>query len=342
MHTSPTCSPRQNWIDYGKGLSIFLVYLNHAEVYIGGESRWSFLFAAFRMPFFFFLSGYLYTSCMQRFDARRKLKQIFRSILIPYLIFTTLLLSAKAFAYGWSPEYVVRQILLGWASWFVIALGVAQLLYIPILHYFKRSVPLFLLSVLLLAAGYTVVQVYPRQLPYCLNSALIAAFFLGLGIQFRMHEHVLLPYLDKTAWWKIGLPYFIIIAIDHYTLGTYGTIGGNSYGNFPLYLLYAVTGIGIMTGLCRQVAMGHAIRYIGRHSLVFYYLNGSFLLLVSKLFHHCGADTGNYAVVLIGSLIGCLLTFPAVWFIDRHFPLATGNKDAFNRLSRTLHLGIRW
>lgn len=99
---------RKKWVDFGKGISIFLVLLFHSEEYYSnGDFSLSFIFSFFRMPFFFFISGYLFTSDYKNFSIRRKLKQIFRGIVWTYLIFTSIIVIPKCISNGvpiWGTE----------------------------------------------------------------------------------------------------------------------------------------------------------------------------------------------------------------------------------------------
>jgi len=40
--------------------------------------------------------------------------------------------------------------------------------------------------------------------------------------------------------------------------------------------------------------------------------------------------------IIIGALIAVALTFPMVMFINRYLPVLSGQKEAFNRISRAL------
>ena len=69
------------WLDYGKALAIYLVVLAHTAIFKPVEA---FIYT-FHMPFFFFMSGYLfsfdkYPSYLQ-FTKRR-----FKQLIIPYVI----------------------------------------------------------------------------------------------------------------------------------------------------------------------------------------------------------------------------------------------------------------
>lgn len=92
---------RKQWVDFGKGISMFLIVLGHSEAYYPiTDDGFSHLFVCFGMPFFFFLSGYLFTSDYLRFSFRRKLLQILRSIVWAYLAFTLILFVPKCISNG--------------------------------------------------------------------------------------------------------------------------------------------------------------------------------------------------------------------------------------------------
>lgn len=93
---------KKAWVDLGKGISILLVVLFHCEEYLpivdtGTAGPFSF----FRMPFFFFLSGYIFVSDYTQFSLRRKLKQILRGIVWTYLIFALILVVPKSLSNGY-------------------------------------------------------------------------------------------------------------------------------------------------------------------------------------------------------------------------------------------------
>lgn len=71
---------RKDWVDFGKGLLMILVYVYHSEVIIGSQHSFSWWFAPFFLTGFFFLSGYLYTSNIRLVNFKEKLKQVFRTI----------------------------------------------------------------------------------------------------------------------------------------------------------------------------------------------------------------------------------------------------------------------
>ena len=337
----PHTPPHKDWIDFGKGISMLFVFIFHAETHIGNGDGWSFLFSAFRMPFFFFLSGYLYTSNLSQFNGKRKLKQVSRGIVVPYLIFTSILMSLKVAFQGWPLEKAVTEIVLGWASWFVVALGVAQLIFVVILHFTKSPAKIFASSVVSIIAGYLIMKVHPQNLPYCFNNALFVVFFFGLGLLYRLYEHKFESWISRKTFALIAVPYFIAAFIDSRTIETYGYIGLNQYNNFCLYLVYAVVGIFMMLCFCKSFPTLKVVNYIGRNSLIFYYLNGAVLTSLAIVVRASGIAV-TYPIILLCALSACGMIIPISMFINRYLPVMTGKKEAFNRISRKLHLKIEW
>ncbi len=346
LQTATDASGRKDWVDFGKGISMFLVVLFHCEAYNPiRDDGLSALFAFFRMPFFFFLSGYVFTRSLQTFSLRHKLKQIARGIVWPYFVFTFILLLPKSLFYGDSALEGIRLILTGRASWFIVSLGSAQLLFALLLRFThsQRAIAGFML--LSLCSGYAVKELHPQMLPFCFDSTLLVVFFFGLGLLFRRHEERWAGSIRAswTALLATALLYFGMICADARFLHTPPYLFTTTeYTHFPLYLLYSLTGIAMMTLFTRLVACPRPFRFIGKNSLVFYYLNGGgaraayVLLGLFPLLRH------SVACTLLASVVDCLCVSAATLLVKRYCPLLAGDKEAFNRLARKLHWNVRF
>lgn len=89
--------------------------------------------------------------------------------------------------------------------------------------------------------------------------------------------------------------------------------------------------------------------YSLRYSLIyflaiclFYYLNAFALRIVRVVLLKLHIDLESTWSIIIGALIAVALTFPMVMFINRYLPVLSGQKEAFNRISRALNLNIQW
>lgn len=59
---------RKEWVDLGKGISILLVVLFHCEEYLPIVDTGTKRYFLFQNAFFFFLSGYVFTSDYREFS----------------------------------------------------------------------------------------------------------------------------------------------------------------------------------------------------------------------------------------------------------------------------------
>ena len=340
--------PRKAWVDFGKGVSMFLVVLYHSESYYPmSDAGYSNLFAFFRMPFFFFLSGYLFTSDYLHFSFRKKMLQIFRGIVWTYLIFTTVIWIPKNLANGTSVLLGVKEILLGWASWFVVALGGAQLLFAIVL---RKTKNLYLIAAFMLVAlvlGYHTGQL--GRLPFQLDKTLLVVFFFGLGFFYRLYE-------SRLRWlegdWRntllLAVLYFTLYSVDTARFHTVKNVFGTSvYTNFPLYILYALLGIAMMVCLCKRMPADKmkGVCFIGVNSLVFYYLNGGVIKVLSFVFNklglHLPAVFGYMEILLMAVTVSFVIAL-IVRFIKSYMPIAIGDKNAFNSLAKKLNLKVQF
>lgn len=347
---SPTqTTRRKSWVDFGKGVSMFLVVLYHSEAYYPmSDADYSNLFAFFRMPFFFFLSGYLFTSDYRRFSLKRKMLQIFRGIIWTYLIFTSVIWIPKALSNAASLLRGVTEILLGWASWFVVALGGAQILFAFVLRKTKNLYTIAAFTLVALLVGYHTGQL--GRLPFQLDKIGLVVFFFGLGFFYRIYEERLAPYLNGHLKNTLGLAllYFGTYALDvvfwHSTLNVFGT---HTYHHFPLYIFHAILGISMMVCLCKLVPVRKLgwICFMGINSLVFYYLNGGVIKVLRVLYNAIGIHLPpafGYVEILFMAVSASFVIAVIVRFIKRYIPIAVGDKTAFNALAKRLGWRIQF
>ena len=340
---------RKSWVDFGKGVSMFLVILCHSELYNPLRDIYlSNLFAFFRMPFFFFLSGYLFTSDYQRFSLKRKILQIFRGIIWTYLVFASIIWIPKALSNNTSILHGMIDILLGWASWFVVALGGAQILFAIVLWKTKNLYKIATFTLISLLIGYHTGQL--GRLPFQLDKICLVVFFFGLGFFYRIYEEWLKPYLNGSLKNALGLSllYFGSYVVDvifwHSTINIFSV---HTYRYFPLYILHALLGISMMICFCKLVP-AHKLKWIcflGINSLVFYYLNGGVIKVLRILYNAVGIHfptAFEYLEVFFIAVSTSFVIAGIVLFIKRYIPIIIGDKKAFNALAKKLNLKVQF
>ena len=341
---------RKQWIDFGKGISMFLVILYHSECYypITNES-YSSIFAYFRMPFFFILSGYLFTSNFKAFSIIRKFKQIFRGIVWTYIIFTSIIIMPKAIVNGTGISEGIMQIFLGYASWFVVALGVAQAMFAIILHYIKNLKVLCIIMLLSLMVGYIIKLNHPDIYPFQFDKAFIVLFFVMIGFFYRVFEdriHAYIP-INKISLAVLSVLFFTITFLDKKYLGTtISCIQAVEYNNFVLSVLYALVGSLMLIFFVKCFPAINFISFIGINSLVFYYLNGGVIKVLRIIYNKYDVhlpqsvieNGGGYVEILFMAISTCVVIAVIVKFIKHYCPLIIGDKKAFNKLMKKLKI----
>lgn len=357
-------SQRYDWADFMKGILMFLVILYHSEVYYGPGHTWSWVFEPFFLSGFFFISGYLFCKDIRNVSFISKLKQTFRAIVVPYFIFVLLLAIPKVIIGHAGLKQIVIDILLLRASWFVISIAVMQLLFATVLKIKATITNLLFATGIFFLIGYLFVLLFrdcpqwilnnpwlyseelPNRLPACINLALVQSPFFALGILFRHYEKNIPERIFNGGGYliiSIFLYVVLYIWIDHNYIGSSICVAVDEYNNILMIFLIGIIGIWAMMCISHKIKYCKPINYVGKYSILFYFLNGGVLTIVSPIIKKISLlDPNLYLNQLIVAIISTAVMFPMVWFINKYLPVIIGNKDSFNKLSKTLGLKIQW
>ena len=337
---------RKDWIDWMRGVLMFLVFVYHSEVYYGDGHSWSWIFAPFFLTGFFFISGYLFCKDINGVSLSKKCKSVAKGLLIPYLFFTILFILPKVLFYKADVSQLVIDVIMLRASWFVIVIVFFQLVYALLLHKKPSHIKLLIATSLMFATGYLSVFLYdnlpswisdsawlqspmlPNRFPLCLNIALIMCPFFYLGIVYRQIESKINTSVRGLI--VMITVYMIVMIIDKQYIGSSITVVAHKYVNLPLTFSYGLLGTMVMVEISKKIYKFKFINYIGKHSILFYFLNGVVLQLVTKIAVKIITDNeingGGYQNVILVAAIACAITFPIVLFISRCLPFLEGRK----------------
>ena len=162
------------------------ILLFHTEKYYAGEEIIPYaLYVDNAVMTFFFISGYLFYHPEKPFSVRHKLLSLFKSMFVPYLLFTSVIAFPKAFVHDDTTlTETLTAILTGHASWFIAALIVAELIFFGLLWLCHRR--LWLLGFLcaipypLIAIAYRIYgETTMESMNYwCWQNALLMLLFL--------------------------------------------------------------------------------------------------------------------------------------------------------------------
>lgn len=202
---------RIDWIDIARCIAILSVVIGHTMAGLNGTYLYNVIYL-YSLPVFFVLSGYLY----HQKGYKKLLLNDVKFLLIPYLavnlIKLVILFSIKnhvgtgiltinlhtfqslmiATLYGYGMK--LRNFPSVNAIWFLVAMFVANQIFNAVMRIDYRSHKLFwqgMQAVVLTSVGFAIAHVY--ELPFSINSALIAQVFLYFG--YLMHQKDLLSEL---------------------------------------------------------------------------------------------------------------------------------------------------
>ena len=310
---------RNNSIDIARGICMFLVMLYHSECYFPTSIHIQPFFAPFFLTTFFFITGRYIVKETAPLSFLRKLKRIFATLVWPYLIFTTLVWLPKAFAHGndMTIKSMLYDVLGGTASWFVAALIVCEILFYIFYKLFRNEYILLICGLSLLILGTYLKRVDPAPSFWYYKEAFVNLIFVCLGYIWSLHYNV----IQKTLSGKYSLLaftslYIALFAIFRYTpVSEYDGITIDSFKS----LVLSGGGIVFILKLSEFIRNQPVLEYIGRNSILYYFLNGGVILILSKILNKI--NTPHYYVIdfLIAVIATAVITV-LVWIINRYLP----------------------
>lgn len=341
---------RIHWIDIAKGFFIIAIVLGH--IFNSGYLRnWLF---SFHVPAFFFLSGYCfkYESSIGNFVLKK-----FRTIVVPYLLFSMLSILAFYFAsqiipsiqsimecdilenvitmlYGNSKPDVMKY---NSPLWFLPCLFSVTVLAYGVEWLVKRTNAKvrYIAMLCSVVIGAVVNKNEGLRLPWHIETALSILVWFLLGIRVReyisSHKDKIKNLLEKQT----VLPYVLILAgggISFLNIRTVG-IRNDHYGIIPIYYLSALLGLTGFVLLSRFIKENKILEYIGKNSLAILVIHKFPILvfqemipLTKRLLNQPNTISGFFCglSVLVISLVVSLLCGN---IIKRLFPWALGIRN---------------
>lgn len=272
---------RINWIDWAKVFAIYLVILgHHISKDAEGESFVKNFIYAFHMPFFFFISGYLFKESK---SILHLLKKGIKGLIIPYItlnILVNILLLPSFIVSKHIPLDNIFYFLTGQAvgdagpTWFLVCLFEVWIISFLILKLnIKYQFFCVLISIII---AYT----FPYHLWWGIDVCFAAIPFFLLGFYMKGRLIVNISTCKKTSLFILfgGLTYCIS------TLTGYVEIYPREFGKYPyLYYILALCGIAHLYFLCllfdrfpSQVLVRFStgtIIILGLHQISIFYLH---------------------------------------------------------------------
>ena len=338
--TSPPVA-RDGRIDATRAIAIVLVVLGHAR---GIPHEYTLLAFSFHVPLFFLVSGWVAIAFARPRGDADAWRQLARTLLVPYVFFffvayaywlLTRDMGAKALRWGDRPWWEPLSGLLAGngpglyvqpALWFLPALFTATLAF----HYLrKRLSPGVLVAACALVAWAWTAWFPPLglRLPWGLDVLPVSLFFFACGAALARHGQALPR--SRSA----GIALTLLVAALWLPLAWLNgkvDINRMQFGDSaPLFLLVALLGTAMTTGVAGWICRWPGVQWIGRntllvlctHFLVFFVLSG----LRSLAGVHAGPGAGWALFVSAFALVAAV---PMRWLLMRFAPWTLGARRA--------------
>lgn len=320
---------RINWIDWSKAIAIYLVVLGHLVSDRGSEGMLHNFIYAFHMPFFFFISGYLFR--VKEDNLKDLLKRIWKSLILPYICLN--LISDIFLAPTWylSRTWPVKELFLFLTAdghgepgptWFLICLA-----WVWIAAWYLLRLPRKYQYTILIGCA-IVAYYFPYQLYWRIDTAAMVLPFFMVGNYYKGKKIVQIRGGTSRV-----LVFLLLLAltIGFVYMNGYTCCYPRTFGNHPLlYYPEAFTGIAMLIAFsqlldnftCRflQVLSTGTIAIMGLHGITVLYLR--------TILNHLGIVLSfNLPEKVVFSLIVVIaLYYPILW-LHRYFPQAMGNRS---------------
>lgn len=328
---------RIKWIDYGKAIAIFLVVLGHSGLYQPLHiARYM-----FGMPFFFFVSGYLFS--FEKYPSYESfLMRRVKSIIVPYLFFNFVtyffwLLVARNYGddavAGVVPWYVpLKGIFLGYPEyllndvplWFFVCLFVVENLF----YAYGKLIDKKRFVIWILVSGWIMAEVVP-QLPYCINAAFVGLIFYYFGYVLKMNAGMRSV---LTGW----IPVFLCIAVYAVIMPLNGRIAmhDNNYGaDMSLFLVEQCACFVVMYNFCLflQKVLKHdgVLCYVGRNTLVICVMHMILFTLMKGVMVYVldiplSVLDGHIVSNIVFAALAVICCVPVIYVINNYLPFVIG------------------
>lgn len=339
------------WVDTVKCICIIAVIFQHTATLTGMAD---FFIGPFLLNAFSFASGYTYfhKKGFGSFFAKKV-----RQLLIPWFVFVVfIIVSSYLLSFGEHTDIVHDFVLaflqirrVGDHMWYIAALFVS---YMPFYFFIdayessalerrKRNLVFGLIAFALSLLSVTVsalaphvfpwcIPGYPVQLPWHLEYAFEAMFFLALGYMFRSCWEAGFDRMNgRAAAAALTVVYLLLMFVPVITDMKFTAFTGILI-SYPR----AFAGVGMLVAIAKLINPGRFMRFVGRSTLSYYGLHGKVLSILNTvaaklapalwLSMQGGQGLKNVLCSIVFALVTAVILIIPTMILDRFLPFAVG------------------
>ena len=332
---------RISWIDTAKGIVILFVVLGHVS-----ENKYliNYIFS-FHIPFFFFLSGFLFKS--EKYNNFTQFaKKRFKQLIVPYFCFSVIaylywiISSFLGTSQGFSiPFYrpflsiLYSNGMYGWpiyngALWFLTCLFITELIFFAVNKFAHKKIMLGIVIFLFSLIGYFAgSRGLIRYAPWQIDASFSAVVFYSIGFLLKKDgiiNTILLKY-NKI----ILLPVLFFLSMLLAQINGKADMNINYYGNYFIFYVTAFSGILFYIIVSEKIKKSAMLTFLGKNSIIILGMHIITNILAIKLFllfSPCNEQllrqSPCWSVALTG--VSVLFILPFIVLINRFVPFVAG------------------
>jgi acyltransferase len=280
---SVSVASRVSWIDICRGIAILFVMYAHMLP----SDSYRYLFYAFHMPLFFFLSGIVFKENFKSFWSL--IVKSFKAILVPYFLFAALtyffwfikeptthntmqdfLTQIYGIFYGnGNNGYLYFNV----ALWFLPCLFITKIGFALLTKLSSKTNVLVGLLAVFSVIGFALSTYFNAvKLPFGMEIAFSAIVFFGAGFLIKRNGSLFQRLQSKgVVYFILGLVVSIVLATINYNLyGNQIDMRMNRINNYFLFYTAAFSGIFAWIAFSMMIGKSYILEYIGKHTLVLF------------------------------------------------------------------------
>lgn len=321
---------RKKYIDISKGIGIYTIVLVHFTVHGSVLSQ---ILLSFCVPFFFIISGMLFSVNREPKDF---IKNLIQKIVVPLIVYGIIdafftmfrkwIIEGEGISFITIAKIFAKIFFLSGTAntngplWYLPTLIWIQLIMYISCRINKKWCPL-ITSIFMLIIGYFI----HFKGPFRVGQVPVAAVYFCIGMYIK-------PYMNRLSEGKIKFyicPAALALFAVFCYLNGFSEMAALNYGNnYIFYFITAVSAtIGIMT-LSMIINNNRLLEFFGRNSLTVMCTHYHFARYITPwILQVMGKDEilTSIAIEIIFSLLLMALMIPVIILINRKMPVLTGN-----------------
>lgn len=332
---------RIEWIDNLKGFLIITVLIGHAGGFPKELVWWIY---TFHMPLFFVLSGY--TCSIDKYKFKEFIIKKIRTLIIPgiffmifasvinfiyeMLVLKTITVSVKDFIFGFLLQIRTEPFSI---QWFLTVLFLSEIGLFIIIKKIKtrKLINIFLLLLSLISFIITKCAfIFDFDVPYSFDILGLMMSFVYFG--YIMKNEKIFMNLNKIKRSILLLSSGVLCFINQKIFGYNVDVCGKQIGSYCLFYIMAIFNIIALMNIFKNIKWKNKLlNYIGRNSLFYYLIHGTFFSFMKfVIWSIIGNKVNNLFISTCIIVCTFIFSYPLLYIINRYFPFILGKERIYN------------